>query len=152
MNTHYWGILSDAFFVSLLAWCAYSDRRTRTVSNLPVALLVCLGLTKVVLVSLPGCALWWQHPAGLLLSIPFLITWYKNDMGAADVKLIMAIGLYLGLLNTLVAFVLMIPILAVLMAYSWLKKKTLKCRIPLAPVLAFGAAAMVVLRYLHLPH
>ena len=152
MNIVSFGILLDAFFVALLSWCAHTDWKTRTVSNLPVVLLVCLGRVQVVLSFISGSAIWWHHPAGLLLSIPFLITWYKNDMGAADVKLIMAIGLYLGLLNTLVAFVLMIPILAVLMAYSWLKKKTLKCRIPLAPVLAFGAVAAVALRYLHLPH
>ena len=146
------GILLDAFFLALLSWCAYTDWKTRAVSNLPVAMLVYLGLVKVVLTFLPGSALWWHHPAGLLLSIPFLITWYKNNMGAADVKLIMAIGLYLGLLNTLVSFALMIPILAVSMVCTWLKKRTMKCRIPLAPVLTFGAVATIALRYLHLPH
>ena len=151
MNMEFPGILLDALFVALLVWCAYTDCKKRTVSNLLIALLLCLGLVHMAIILLADNT-WWQHPAGLLLSIPFLITWYKNDMGAADVKLIMVIGLYLGLMNTLVSFALMVPILAISMVCTWLKKRTLKCRIPLAPVLAFGAVATIVLRYLHLTH
>lgn len=150
MSTVYFGILLDALFVTDLVWCAYIDWKTRTVSNLPVGLLLCLGLAHTILVSLAHNT-WWLYPAGVLLSAPFLFAWLNNKVGAADVKLIMAIGFYLGLVNTLLSFILMIPILAVLMAYSWIKHKTLKCRIPLAPVLALGAAAAVAFGYLNSP-
>lgn len=149
MNTAFLGILLDPIFIALLVWCAYIDWKTRTVSNLPIVLLLCVGLMHMALVLLTSNA-WWLYPAGALLSAPFLFAWVKNSMGAADVKLIIAIGLYLGLVNTLLSFILMVPILAVLMVYSWIKHKTLKCRIPLAPVLAIGAVAAVAFGYLSL--
>lgn len=141
-------ILMDAFFVGLLLWCSYTDWKTRTVSNLSVALLLCVGLAHTALMLLTGNT-WWQYPAGLLLTVPFFVAWLRNNMGAGDVKFIMGITLYLGLLNTLVSFALMVPVLIILMVRSWLKSKTVKCRIPFAPVLAFGAAGAVALGYLY---
>lgn len=141
-------ILMDAFFVALLVWCACTDWKTRTVSNLPIVLLLCLGLAHTALMVWNG-GTWWIYPAGLLLSVPFIIAWLKNGMGAGDVKLIMGISLYLGLLNTLVSFVLMIPLLVILMVHSWRKNKTIKSAMPFAPVLAFGAGGTVILGYLY---
>lgn len=70
-------------------------------------------------------------------------------MGAGDVKLVIVITLYLGLLNAVIAFALMVPALAVLMVKSLIKKKTLKCRIPFAPVLTFGAVGAILTGYLY---
>lgn len=137
----------DALFLYMLLWCSISDIRKRTISNILIVTMLCLGLAHTVIASLTG-SVWWQYPAGSLLSVPFFVVWLRNGMGAGDVKLIAAVGLYLGLLNTLTAFVLMIPIFAGLLAWSWLKYKTLKRRIPLAPVISAGAGAVVLLRYL----
>jgi len=148
MNIVFLSILMDAFFIVLLVRCAYKDVKTRAVSNLCIALLLGLGLARTALIILNG-GIWWIYPAGLLLSIPFIITWLKNGMGAGDVKLMMGIGLYLGLLNTLVSFILMIPLLIILTVHSWRKNKTVKSAIPFAPVLAFGAGGAVILGYLY---
>lgn len=91
---------------------------------------------------------WWQYPAGLLLSIPFFILWLRNKMGAGDVKLIAAIAFYLGLLNTIVAFFLMALILAVLLVWSWFEHKSLKQQIPHAPVISAGAVGVILIKYL----
>ena len=136
-------ILMDAFFIALLAWCAYMDIHTRTVSNIAVVLLLCLGLAHTVLIGLSGSA-WWPYPAGLALAVPFFIVWLKNGMGAGDVKLIMGIGLYLGLAGTLVSFALMLPCMAILLIRSWIRNKTLKSTIPFAPVLTFGAGGVIL--------
>lgn len=141
-------ILTDAFFIALLAWCAYTDIRTRTVSNISVILLLCLGLAHTILLIISGSA-WWAYPAGLALCILFFIAWFKNVMGAGDVKLIMGISLYLGLLNTIIAFMLMVPVMIALIIRSWLQNKSLKKRIPFAPVLAFGAIAATIAGYLY---
>lgn len=141
-------ILMDVFFIGLLAWCSYTDWKTRTVSNLPVVLLLCLSLAHMVLLP-PEVSPWWQYLARLLVAIPFFIAWMGNSMGAGDVKLVMTIALYLGLFNTLISFALMMPLLSVIMLRSWLKNKTVVCRIPFAPVLAFGAASAVVLGYFY---
>lgn len=140
-------ILMDAFFIAVLVWCACTDIKTRTVSNLSVALLLGLGLMHMAYMLLIGSS-WWQYPAALLFSVPFFVAWMKNNMGAGDVKLIMGIGLYLGVPGMFAAFILMLPALAALMVYSWIKNRTLRCHIPFAPVLAFGASGAVILGYL----
>ncbi len=141
-------ILMDAFFIALLVWCAYTDIRTRTVSNVSVTLLLCLGLAHTVFLIISGSA-WWLYPAGMALCIPFFIAWLKNVMGAGDVKLLMGISLYLGLLNTIIAFMLMVPVMIALIVRSWVQKKSLKQRIPFAPVLAFGAIVATIAGYLN---
>lgn len=133
-----WGILMDAFFVAVLLWCSYTDLKSRTVSNLSVALLLCLGLVHTVLVVLSGST-WWVYPAGMLLGIPFFIAWLKGGMGGGDVKLIMGIGLYLGLVSTLVSFTLMLLVLIAYMVRFRLKLRIVNSTIPFAPVFAFGA-------------
>ena len=142
-------VLTDALFISLLVWCSYTDIKKRTVSNLWVILLLCLRLIHMAFLLLNGNNTWWAYPAGLLLSVPFIIAWRRNGMGAGDVKLIMAIGLYLGLLNTLIAFAFMLIPFAGIMIRSWIRNKTLKCRIPFAPFLAFGVTCEILMGYLH---
>ena len=141
-------ILMDAFFIALLAWCAYMDMRTRTISNVSVILLLCLGLAHTALMALTGNT-WWIYLAGIVLAVPFYVAWLRSQMGAGDVKLIMGICLYLGVLNTLIAFALMVLALIVLIVRSWIKIKTLKGVIPFAPMLALGAGGVVALSYLY---
>jgi len=141
-------ILMDAFFIALLIWCAYTDIRKHTVPNVSIILLLCVALAHTVLLGLSGNA-WWSYPAGLALAVPFLIVWIKGGIGAGDVKLLMGIGLYLGLLNTVIAFALMVPVMAVLSVLSWIRKKTLKQRIPFAPVLAVGAIGATAAGYVY---
>ena len=148
MSFVFLGILMDAFFIALLLWCSYTDIRKRIVSNVTIALLLCLGIAHTVLMALIGF-LWCTYPAGMILAVPFFLAWLRSHMGAGDVKLVLSIGLYLGLPNTVIAFALMVPLLAVLMIRSLIKTNTLKGTIPLAPVLAFGAIGAVALGYLY---
>lgn len=142
-------ILMDAFFIGLTVWCAAADLRKRLVPNLAVVLLLCIGAIHVGLVLYTQSA-WWLYPAGFALSIPYLIVWLKDGIGAGDVKLLMAVGLYLGLVKTLAAFVLMLPILVIMAVRSWTKHRTLRFRIPLAPVICAGTVGVVALEYLAL--
>ena len=141
-------ILMDAFFITILTWCAYTDIQKRTVSNASIILILCLGIAHTILMALAGHT-WWQYPAGIVLPVPFYVAWLRGQMGAGDVKLIIGISLYLGVLNTLIAFALIMLTLIVLMVRSWIKTKTLKSVIPFAPILAFGAIGTVVLGYLY---
>ena len=141
-------ILMDAFFVGLLIWCSYMDIRKRMVPNVSVILLLCLGTAHMVLLGMDENT-WWTYPEGIVFAVPFFIAWLRGSMGAGDVKLVIAISLYLGLLNMITAFILMVPVLIGLMVRSWLKNRTLKCLIPFAPVLSFGAAGSVLIGYLY---
>ncbi len=142
------GILTDAFFISLLIWCACTDIRARTVPNTAIILLLFLGLAHTVLIGLSSSA-WWPYPAGLVWAIPFFIVWLKGSIGAGDVKLLMGIGLYLGLAATLISFALMLPMLIACMIHFLRKHGTLRHAIPFAPVLAFGAGTAVIAGYLY---
>ena len=137
-------ILMDISFAGILVWCSYMDTKMRLVSNISVVLLLFLAFAHMAFAIQEGWS-WLQYPAGLLVSIPFFIAWLKNLMGAGDIKLIAAIALYLGLYNMIISFLLMIPLLAVFMVYTWIKNKTFTCRIPFAPVLAFGSICVVLL-------
>jgi Flp pilus assembly protein protease CpaA len=137
----------DALFLCLIAWCSISDLRKRIVSNYSVLLLLCLGFVHLGFILI-NVDIWWQYPTGLLLSFPFFFAWQRNGIGAGDVKLIAAVALYLGLINTIVAFTLMVPILAALLLRSRLTHRPIKNRIPLAPVIGIGATGVLALGYL----
>jgi Flp pilus assembly protein protease CpaA len=148
MNIVFLSILPDAFFITLLAWCSYTDIKCRSISNKAIVLMLCLGIARMIWV-LFNSRTWVQYPAGLLLSVPFYIAWLKNSMGAGDVKLITAIALYMGLFNTLIVFAFLVPVLAAMMLHSWAKHKTIKLKIPLAPVIGICASGTIVLGYLY---
>ena len=148
MNSVFLGILMDVLFIAVLVWCSYTDIRKHIVSNMTIILLLCLGITHTVFMALTG-SVWWVYPVGMVVAVPFFLAWLRGHMGAGDVKLVMVIGLYLGLLNTIIAFALMITLLAVLMIRSKINNKALKGAIPLAPVLAFGVIGAVALGYLY---
>lgn len=148
MNIMLQSILTDAFFVALLIWCSYTDIRRRMVSNITIVLLLCLGIVHTGLMAFMQST-WWMYPLGMTFAIPFFISWLRGGMGAGDVKMVMAITLYLGLLNSVIAFVLMVPVLIILMARSLIRNKTLKCRIPVAPVLGFGAIGAITISYVY---
>jgi len=139
-------ILMDALFIALLVWCAYTDLKTRTVSNISVVLMLGLGLAHTALMLLTGGA-WWLYPAGLAMGVPFFIAWLRGHIGAGDVKLIMCIGLYLGLINTLQTFAFMLPVLIVLLILFRRKNETVTSMIPFAPVLAIGAGGVMLAGY-----
>lgn len=138
-----WGIIMDAFFVAVLLWCSYTDLKRRTVSNLSVVVLLCFGLVHTILVILSG-GTWWVYPVGMLLGIPFFFAWLKGGMGGGDLKLIISIGLYLGILNTLLASLLMIPVLAFFLVLIGIRKGTVVFLIPFVPVLSFGAIGILI--------
>jgi len=141
-------ILMDAFFIALLVVCSIADLKSRIVPNVIVLLLVCLDIAHVSWMISTNST-WWTYPAGLILAVPFFVGWLRGGIGAGDVKVLISVGLYLGLQNSLIAFAFMIPILAVLMIRSWIKNTTVKCRIPFAPVITIGATSAVLLRYVY---
>ena len=117
-------------------------------TQVSIILLLCMGTSHMVLMGMDGKT-WWTYPAGIVFAVPFFIAWLRSGMGAGDVKLVIAISLYLGLLNMIMAFILMVPVLLGLMVRSWRKNKTLKCRIPFAPVLSLGVVGSVLIGYLY---
>ena len=140
------GILLDALFTCVLVLCSYQDMKTRSVSNALVAALLIFGVIHTIqgFYSDHG---WWVPLAGMTLSLPFFWGWWRNAIGAGDVKLIMGISLYLGLWQALISFALMLPLLMIIMCWNLYKHRSANVRIPFAPVLSFGAIGSLIIPY-----
>ena len=149
MNIDLLSILMDALFIMLLLWCSYTDIKNRTISNLSITILLVLDICHFTIVGLTLNP-WWSYPASMLFGIPFFISWTKNNIGAGDVKLVMVISFYLGIWSTIIAFILMIPAIAVLIIKELIKTRMLKHQMPFAPVLSFGAIAVVLFGHFYI--
>ncbi len=147
MMTFLTGILPDALFVALLAWCSVSDLKKREIPNAAILLLLGLGAIHMITSVCLGSP-WYEYPLGTLFTIPFFIAWMKGLFGGGDVKLLFAMGLYLGFTLTLVSLAFTIVACAGLLLWLWISKRSVKLRLPLAPVLSSGAVAAVVLSYI----
>lgn len=139
-------LLLDILFMLILIICSIIDIKKRIVPNTCIVLLLVIGIAKVILDNI-ACYPWWMHITGLVYTIPFFITWNKNQMGAGDVKIIVAISLFLGLFNSLISFCFMIAALLLYVMFAWIKKKDLKQSIPLAPFISIGFLGFITLKH-----
>lgn len=141
------GILQDALFITLLAWCGVSDLRKREIPNTAILLLLGLGAAHLVASICMGTP-WYEYPLGMLLAVPFFLAWTKGLFGGGDVKLVFAMGLYLGLSLMLAALAFTVVACAGLLIWRAVRRRDIHVRLPLAPALALGAVAAVALSYL----
>ena len=135
-----WGVLAGALFLALLAFVSVTDMQKRLIPNQAVLILLILGLLNMGSAAYQD-QVWWQYPAGLLIALPFLLAWMRGGMGAGDVKLIMTCGLFLGLPAGIAIIGMMLIILVGIAVYLGIRRRSMKTRIPLGPVIAAAAAA-----------
>lgn len=140
-------IIMDIMFGVLLIVCSITDLKKRIVPNECIILLLLLGITHAVFKTIIGYV-WWYHFIGLVYSIPFFIAWHKELMGAGDVKLIIVISLYLGIINSLLAFIIMLLCLFIWAIYAKAKSIDTKKSIPLAPFISAGFILFLCVKYL----
>ena len=101
-----WGLEWGAVFTLLLVYAAYGDVRTRRIPNRVVMAVALPGIVFSVAFASVGSGLLRSAEgfgAGLLLWLPFYVAGW---LGAGDVKLFAAAGLWLGPLRTLEAAVI----------------------------------------------
>jgi leader peptidase (prepilin peptidase) / N-methyltransferase len=142
-------IILDILFLILIVICSITDIKKRIVPNLCIILLLILGIIKTVVNISIGYP-WWFNLIGIVYSIPFFIAWHNNKMGAGDVKLIIVICLYLGIINSLIALILTLICLLVWAIYAKEKNIDTKKCIPLAPFIAVGFILFLFVKYLWL--
>ncbi|MGQ9623707.1 MAG: prepilin peptidase [Candidatus Caldatribacteriaceae bacterium] len=131
-------MLLSLFFSGFLIFVALFDLWTFRVPDWSVGVLLVLGVLR--LATTGG---WVSHLLGALVLFTFFLLLhllFPRGMGFGDVKLSLALGLFLGLklglLGTFLAFAGGGVMSAVLLL---LRRKTLKDRLPFAPFLSFGA-------------
>ena len=140
-------VLTDAFFIALLAWCSVSDLKKREIPNAAVLLLLGLGAARMIGSACLGNP-WYEYPMGTLFAVPFFFVWKKGLLGGGDVKLLFAAGLYLGFSLTLIALVFTLSVCTGLILWRAAGRSGVRVRVPLAPALSLGAGAAVVLSYI----
>ena len=138
-----WGVLAGALFICLLAWVSISDVTKRNIPNLAILIMLIIGILNTVIAAISGQT-WWWYPTGIMIALPFLLLWFRGKMGAGDAKLMLTCGLFLGLQASLLMAGLMLVILLIIAAYLYAKKRSLKTRIPLGPVISLACSCMVV--------
>jgi Flp pilus assembly protein protease CpaA len=87
---------------------------------------------------------WWLYLSGPLIALPFFYTWLRGWMGAGDVKLILACGIFLGLPASLAMIAMMLVLLIVIAGYLAVSHQSMKTKIPLGPVIATACAGVVI--------
>lgn len=130
----------------ILVICSITDIKKRIVPNTCIVLLLVICVIKVIFDNFTGYS-WWMHIAGLVYTIPFFIAWSKNQMGAGDVKLIMAICLYLGLFYPIIFFIGTAISLLVYVFITWMRGMDLTISIPLVPFITLGYLSYFILKY-----
>lgn len=122
----------NALFLTLLLLATFSDIKWRIIPDfLPV---------MIAFMALPSFQIW-----GGLLALPFLVVpmMSPGKVGGGDIKLVAAIGVFLGYHTTLLALILAISTL-ILLYFASLgfknPKKLNDLSAPLAPYLTFGVA------------
>ena len=139
--------LTDLLFMVLLAWCSVSDLKKREIPNAAILLMQGLAAAHLIGAVCRGKA-WNEYPIGALLAIPFFIAWKKGLFGGGDVKLLFAIGLYLGVSLTLISLTFALVICIGMIIWRAVSRRGIRVRLPLAPVLSIGAVMAVALNYL----
>lgn len=128
----------NMFFISLMVLLSIEDIKTRTIPNYyPLAILVLSLLTSSVSQVLIGSL----TVGGLFLIIAVLS---KGKLGGGDVKLIAALGAYLGVIGAVASIVIG---LVVAIITEILVKRNFKDSFPLGPYLAAGAALVSLINF-----
>ncbi len=119
-------------FCTVLVFATFTDIYWRIIPNLFPAIILVLALPDF-------------HLGGGLLALPFLVSAmiFPGKVGGGDIKLVAAIGVFLGYHTTL--FALIVAIITLIVVYYGKigfknPEKLKEMSAPLAPFLSFGVA------------
>lgn len=135
------GIFSTLFLL-LLAACAVSDINAGIVPDLIVIAIAVLGIVKYFITEAVSLSSAIPHLTGALcISVPMLLLALiiKGAFGGGDIKLMAAVGLYLGWRLTLAGAAIGMFAAGLFSIYLLLLKKAdTKSKLKLVPFLAYG--------------
>ncbi len=139
------GIVFDLVFVSLLVALTMIDIDTFRLPDVLVGYVAATGLLKIIIMAEPT---FWSGIIGALGAggVFFLIAYfYPEGMGLGDVKLVAALGIYLGYPSIFYAIFLASLFGVFLGGINFLlRKKSLKDPIPFGPFLAGGSLVVLL--------
>lgn len=146
-------VFLDFLYIFLLLIAAITDICKRIIPNKICLLMLILSLFKIILQWNSGKVYIFSVFSGFLLpliiiGIPFFI---NNSMGAGDLKLSAASGLFLGfrlsLITLCVSFLFCALFAILLKIYKLILKKPNAKTLPFAPFLLFGSLYAMITKY-----
>ena len=136
-------LVLDGMFLSILAVCTITDLKKRIIPNSAVACLFLLGLLNVVLIAISGISIF-PYPIAVIVMLPSLVAWRNGKIGGGDIKLLLGMGLYLGIWRmTVVCIGMILPCLGYLLYLAIRKARPV--RVPLAPFMLVGSTLSIVI-------
>jgi Flp pilus assembly protein protease CpaA len=137
----------DALFLCVLSRAAWTDIKKREISNTMAASVFGLGVAMTVLAVSQNESIM-DHILGLIIVIPLIVLGCIGRMGGGDYKFLLGTGLYLGLTQSLIAIIMIAPATLCLAIYYLIKYKTIRTKIPLAPLIGLGCMGCVALKWI----
>ena len=124
-------------FTSLLIIIAFIDIDTMLIYDRFHIIIIVLGILEALILKKNFLNL---VIASLIISVPlFLVAYFTGGMGGGDIKLMFASGIYLGINNIIVAFVISVVFGGSYGVFTLLNKKhDRKDAIPFGPFLCIG--------------
>ncbi|MEG0328289.1 MAG: prepilin peptidase [Erysipelothrix sp.] len=136
-------LILNLVFVSLLICITFIDIDTFMIFDRFHVLIAFLAILRIITFNLS----WTDHLIGsLIISVPYLIiATLTQGMGGGDIKLVAALGLYLGFKPMLMNFMLT-SIIGGVYALTLLltKKKSMQAQLPYGPFICIGAYIALV--------
>jgi Flp pilus assembly protein protease CpaA len=138
--------LTSAVFLVLMARISWLDWKHRIIPNRLIAMLLALSIVQLLVQSHEGQSIWINLLA-LLPGLIYIPAWIQGKIGAGDIKLLLVCGL--SRLAAAFSMVLLLLILVLFSAaYFLVRKRTLRIRFPLGPLICTAATLIHFTKYL----
>lgn len=140
-------ILGDIGVFILLVLAASSDFDKREIPDWISVLVATFGVLLIAIKLIIGVPVI-EHVWGLVIALPLIILGLAGKLGGGDYKLLLALGLYMGIYYGLTAVVLITPVIICLAVYYLIRHKSLNIKLPLAPLILAGFVLVSALKWL----
>lgn len=133
--------LIGAVFLVLMIRISWLDWKHRIIPNRLIAMLIALGVVQLTVQTLRGHP-FWINLLALLPGLIFIPAWIHGKIGAGDIKLLLACGLFLGWPSGFYMFLILLILMSFMAAYFLFRKQSLHIQFPLGPLI--GASATLI--------
>ena len=138
-------LILDVIFLCILAMCSITDLKKRIIPNYAAACLFLLGLLQITVLLVSGESIL-PNILAVAVSLFGLIAWRCGKIGGGDIKLLLGIGLYLGIWRMAISCIGMALPCLIFLLWQLIRKYRPE-RVPLAPFLLIGCIFTVILTY-----
>lgn len=139
-------VIADLVVLRVLLLAVKTDLKSREIKDSVSATISLLAILLIFLKLSLGLQVK-EHFLGMVVVLPLILMGLRGKLGGGDYKLLLALGLYLGIYFGTAAIVLLLPIFVGLALYYLIKERSVKKDIAMAPLIATGSTLAVGLKW-----